>query len=460
MSADCLDCRRSDFLRKAVAEAGRGLPEIEPGMPIPAGTGLSRRTFLSRSAGLALAVYGGGSLSALAFDEGIARASSTPTGTPQKVLVSVFLAGGIDSLNVLFPAGDSRYYQMRPNLGLPQANGIAYAPDSRLFWNPAAASFSKLFNSGKMSVAPAIGYNDSDLSHFTSRHYWEVGATDADLRTGWLGRYLDSVGTADNPLQGVTLDVALQPELATAKVPVATIQAANQYTFAAPGIPPHPLETSMLQEAANLGAEFAKMSDPSLSVAGETAVSSHHLSLELGSFAYGLNTPVPYPISSSPFPQQLAGLAAMLAAGLPIQVVSITSPGHFDTHASQAATLASGLQITADSLLAFQNDLEARGIDDRVLIHVWSEFGRRPTENASAGTDHGSAGIGMLIGSAVNGQQIGSFPGLTSLDSNGNLLPTADFRAVYASILEQWFDADANSILPDVQAFQRPVLFG
>src|SRR5581483_6549236 len=104
---------------------------------------------------------------------------------------------------------------------------------------------------------------------------------------------------------------------------------------------------------------------------------------------------------------------AMVAAGLPMRVVTITSPGHFDTHAGQAASLGSGLQLTSDSLLAFQRDLEARGVADRVLTYVWSEFGRRAAENASAGTDHGSAGIGFLIGTRAVGTMIGSFPGVT-----------------------------------------------
>ena len=124
----------------------------------------------------------------------------------------------------------------------------------------------------------------------------------------------------------------------------------------------------------------------------------------------------------------------MIAAGLPLRVVTITSPGHFDTHATQAATLTSGLQLTADSLLAFQRDLEARGVADRVLIHVWSEFGRRAQENASAGTDHGSAGIGFLIGTqgerAADRRRSRAITG--GLDGRGNLMPTADFRAVYA----------------------------
>jgi uncharacterized protein (DUF1501 family) len=143
---------------------------------------------------------------------------------------------------------------------------------------------------------------------------------------------------------------------------------------------------------------------------------------------------------------------------MPVRVVGLTT-GRFDTHAGQAASLNRDLGLVSSSLLAFQRDLEARGVADRVLVHVWSEFGRRGAENASNGTDHGSAGIGFLVGTKVNGKQIGSFPGVTGgLDSQGNLKPSADFRAVYSAILEQWLDIDANDVLPNVQAFKRPAL--
>ena len=242
-------------------------------------------------------------------------------------------------------------------------------------------------------------------------------------------------------------------------MPVATLQAADQYTFGPPGLPPHPLEASMLQEAANIGASHAASTDTGLSTAGSIALESHHLYSELGSFKYGFSSPVPYPSTTDPFPHRLAGLAAMIAAGLPLRVVTITSPGHFDTHAAQATALNSGLQLTSDSLLAFQRDLEARGIADRVLVYAWSEFGRRAAENASGGTDHGSAGIGFLIGTRASGQMIGAFPGVTGgLNSLGNLAPTADFRAVYSAILEQWLATDANTILPGVAALDRPKL--
>ena len=294
----CYDCNRADLFRKAVARAGKGLPEIEPGMPIPAGTGLTRREFVSRTAGLALAVYGGAALSGTAFDYGIAQAASDAVST-QKTLVTVFFNGGIDGLSVLFPAGDPQYYSLRPNLALAQTAGRPFTEDSRLRWHPAAGGLATLHGEGKVSVMPAVGYDNSNQSHFTSRHYYEVGGTDASLRTGWLGRYLDHVGTPDNPLQGLTLDVAMHPSIATAKVPVATLAAADQYTFAPPGLPAHPLEASILQEAANIGAAHAKSPDPGLSTAGKIAYDSHHLYYGLGGIRSGFNSPVAYPSSST-----------------------------------------------------------------------------------------------------------------------------------------------------------------
>ena len=155
-----------------------------------------------------------------------------------------------------------------------------------------------------------------------------------------------------------------------------------------------------------------------------------------------------YPDSDDAFPRRLAGLAAMLAAGMPLHVVALSAPGGYDTHDNQAADLADDLKLTADSLLAFQRDLEARGLADRVLVHVWSEFGRRAKENGSGGTDHGAAGTGFLIGSRVAGTMIGEFPGLARLDADGNLRATADFRGLYGALIEDWLGADASSIIP------------
>jgi uncharacterized protein (DUF1501 family) len=167
----------------------------------------------------------------------------------------------------------------------------------------------------------------------------------------------------------------------------------------------------------------------------------------------------PYPKSDDSFPKQLQGLAAMVAAGLPLRCVALEATGEYDTHASQASALAPALTTTAASLYAFQRDLEARGVADRVLTLVWSEFGRRAKENGSGGTDHGAAGTGFLIGSRAAGSQVGEFPGLaTGLDENGNLKATSDFRGVYASLLEQWLGFDAARIIPGASKLARAKL--
>jgi uncharacterized protein (DUF1501 family) len=146
----------------------------------------------------------------------------------------------------------------------------------------------------------------------------------------------------------------------------------------------------------------------------------------------------------------------MIEAGLPLQCVSLTAPGGYDTHSDQAANLAQGLKLTADSLYAFQRDLEARQLADRVLVLVWSEFGRRAEENGS-GTDHGAGGTAFVIGSQVKGGMLGEFPGLEKgkgLDDNGNLVATSDFRALYRSFLEQWFQVDPAGVIPDAATFE------
>jgi uncharacterized protein (DUF1501 family) len=451
----CAGLSRSRLLHKAAAEAGRGLPAIEPGMPLPAGTGLSRRTFVTQSIGAMLAVYGASRLGFPAFEEGIAAAASGPG---QPVLVSIFLEGGADALSVLSPQGDPLYRKLRPQLGL--AGGTPFAEDGRLFWHPAAGGIAQLYGEQKVSVMPAIGYTNADQSHFTSRHYWEVGATSTDLRTGWLGRYLDGVGAMDNPLQGLSLDDTLAPALATTKVPVASIDGPDQYDFSSNRVWGE-VETRMLSAIGSLG---HTRGDPALAAAANVTAQVDRLRTQLLPFQAadgkpGGTSPVTYPKSDDAFPRRLAGLAAMLASGLPLHVVALTAPGHYDTHSNQAGDLAQGVQLTADSLLAFQRDLETRGLADRVLVHVWSEFGRRAQENGDAGTDHGAAGVGFLIGTRAKGKMVGEFPGLaTGLDDNGNVKATSDFRGVYASLLEQWLQVDAGRVIPNAASFARSAL--
>lgn len=450
----CNEFSRSQLLRRAVAEAGAGLPAIEPGMPAPAGSGLDRRGFLVKATGTLLAVYGASKLPFGAFEEGIAQAASSAAS--DRVIISVFLAGGADALSVLYPAGDPLYRKFRDKLRV--SGGKQFTEDNTLFWHPAMTPIQQLHAEGKVSVAPAIGYTHPDQSHFTSRHFWEVGACETSLRTGWLGRYLDRYGSAANPFQGVSLDGSLAPALAPGRVPVAAIDKPENYSLWGPGV------WGDVEDVMHQGlSRFSGYSDPAQQIAGHVAsqVSTIYSTLapfanDKGDRAYTI--PVPYPSSSdSDFPDRLAGLAAMLAAGLPIRAATLTAPGEYDTHSNEGPALQEGLDLTAKSLLAFQRDLEARGLSDRVLVHVWSEFGRRAQENGSNGTDHGAAGFGLLIGSQVRGTMIGEFPGLKDgLDQDGNMKATADFRGLYSAILEQWMGADASAVIPGAGSFTRP----
>jgi uncharacterized protein (DUF1501 family) len=420
-------------------------------MPTPAGTGLSRRSFVTRSLGLALSVYGAGRLNL--FEEGIAAAATGPQGP---VLVTVFLQGGADALSLLYPEGDPLYRKLRPQLAV--SGGATFAEDDRLRWNPALSPIAQLHGEGKVTVLPAIGYDHPDQSHFTSRHFWEVGATEPSLMTGWLGRYLDAAGTPDNPLQGLSLTGALQPTLATARVPVAAIDGPDQYDFWVPGVWGE-VETRMLDAIGTLGR--VPSSDPALRTAANVTAQADRLRRQLTPFSgkAAIVPPVAYPKSDDSFPKRLQGLAAMVAAGLPLRCVALEATGEYDTHAGQVGALGPALTTTAASLYAFQRDLEARGVADRVLTLVWTEFGRRAKENGSGGTDHGAAGTAFLIGSRAAGSQVGEFPGLaTGLDADGNLRATSDFRAVYASLLEQWLGFDAARVIPGAAKFDRPRL--
>ncbi|HET9980254.1 MAG TPA: DUF1501 domain-containing protein, partial [Ktedonobacterales bacterium] len=151
-----------------------------------------------------------------------------------------------------------------------------------------------------------------------------------------------------------------------------------------------------------------------------------------------------YPTSS--FAKGLQVLAEVIVQGLGLRVGYVTLGG-FDTHGAQADTQAQLLQQLAEGLAAFYTDLQGHNAADNVVVMTWSEFGRRVEENASAGTDHGTAAPLFVLGAAVQGGVYGEPPDLTALDANGNLVFTTDFRSVYATVLDRWLGAPASAVL-------------
>jgi uncharacterized protein (DUF1501 family) len=274
-----------------------------------------------------------------------------------------------------------------------------------------------------------------------------------------MGRYLDSLGDQANPLQGLSLDDSLAPALASGSVPVAAVSKPEDYSWWVSNVD-DPIVNPMLDTFGRLGS--LPGNSPAMAQARTAARNADLVRRQIAPFVRAdgkpnYNPPVPYPTAGGDFPLQLQALAAMLAGGLPIRCVAINAVGGYDTHADQAQTLARNLRETVQALLAFQRDLEARGLADRVLIELWSEFGRRPRENGS-GTDHGAAGCAFVIGTRAAGRMVGGFPGLATLDEESNLRSTADFRALYCALLEQWFQTDAGAVIPGASAFTRPTL--
>jgi len=468
----CDGFARSQAIRRVLASGKRPVArEWDPRMPIPAGVGIDRRRFLTGVLGGVALVYGAerSGLTDRMLGDGIARAAALQSSN-SPILISLFMQGGLDSLSLLAPAGDPLYEKLRPTLAVAPGSGVQFREDPGLTWHPSATSIASLHNAGKVTVFPGVGYGDPDLSHFTSRHYWEVGATDASLNTGWMGRFLDVYGDATNPFQGLSMDGQINPTLATVKNPTAAIDQPNNFAVYLNGVWGDAAEWT-LDAASRLGDNQRHSKDPAIkqvaSAASEVGivrrtlkpwsnaatVSSSDSTANPGAI-YG--STVAYPeASTGDLPGRLAGLASMIAAGLPLSCVALTTDTQFDTHASQPTTFNSGVQLVADSLAAFQADLEARGIDDRVLVHVWSEFGRRAQENTSDGTDHGAAGTSLLIGSRVNGGMIGEFAPLSTLDVNGNQRENVDFRGVYCSLVEQWFNKDAGAVIEHASRFPR-----
>ena len=212
----CNGFRRAELIRRAAAEAGRGLPAVEQrhaaagrdrAQPplVPASLGRARADRLRRLEARRLGSAGGGRQGrrgrwAACSSRSSSRAASTRSPCSPRSATGATAATAT-------------------TLALPEGSGAPFAEDNRLMWHPSAAALAQLHAEGKVSVLPAVGYTDPDQSHFTSRHYWEVGALQPHANTGWMGRFLDVTGTQDNPLQGLSLDGRLSPSIASAQRP-------------------------------------------------------------------------------------------------------------------------------------------------------------------------------------------------------------------------------------------------
>ena len=421
---------------------------------------LSRRQVIGGGLGAAISVYASRFMPFARVLEAAEAQAATAPNAP--VLVSVFLPGGCDLLNTIVPMPQyGRYADLRQGLKIDAPPAL---PGTDLGVHPALAKgtgggIAGLFGAGKIGLLPGIDYANPDLSHFHSRHFWETGLIVENDVPGWLGRWLDRHGSPENPLQGISLSSTLSPVMRSATAPVAAVSSPDGAQFwirdtwgpafdramAAWGLLSQPRPKRPGPAAATTSARLAKQVGDQL----KPYTTQHDVD--------PLAPPVPYP-QDNDLGERLGRLAGLLSLPLGIRLVTVEAEGQFDTHDNQTEDLDKGLTSVSEALCAFQADLEARGIADRVLTFVWSEFGRRPEANDSAGTDHGAGGIAWVQGTRAASGVLSDYPSLDSLDTEDNLAVTVDFRRVYSSLLEGWLGTDANEVIPNSGAFGRLAL--
>ena len=420
-------------------------------------TPLSRRQVIGRGLGAGLAIYAAKAMPLTRILEAAQAEAQAAPNAP--VLVTVFLPGGCDLLDTIVPTAQfGRYADLRPGLKVEQALTLG---SSGLGINPHLAEGTNggvkgLFEAGKIGLLPGIDYANPDLSHFHSRHFWETGLITPTSATGWLGRWLDHAGSKDNPLQGISMDYGLSPVLRSGAVPVAAVSSPDDAQFWIPDVWGDAYDRTM-EAWAQISA--ARPYSPGAAAAYAGARQAKQVADILAPYRTddAGNNPlagsVAYP--EGDFADRLKSLAGLLSLPLGIRAVTVEADGDFDTHDNQAGDLGEGLSKVSAALAAFQADLEARGLGDRVLTLVWSEFGRRPQQNDSGGTDHGAGGVAWVQGTRARSGVLSDYPDLNRLDSDDNLAVTVDFRRVYASLLEQWLGTDAAAVIPNAGALGR-----
>ncbi|MFT3782042.1 MAG: DUF1501 domain-containing protein [Nibricoccus sp.] len=369
----------------------------------------------------------------------LVQSTLAQTPAPEKdrtILVLVQLAGGNDGLNTVIPFEDANYYRLRPSLGI--AKDAVLRLDDHAGLHPACTELRALYGDGKLGVIQNVGYPNPNRSHFRSTDIWET-ASDSDqlVSTGWLGRFLDNTcagapAESDDPA-AVHLSSEV-PGAFLAEHPHPTF-GFNPYQYRG-GNPPNLglLENLVHSDhPENDNASFLKQTMM------DALVTEKRVQKVLGAYKSSINYP------GNPFAQSLRNVAALIAAGLSTRVYFVSLSG-FDTHANQLNQHQNLLRTLSEGLAAFQKDLEDHKLDGQVLTATFSEFGRRPMENESHGTDHGTAAPLFVMGSSVKAGLHGTAPSL-ALQRNQDLTFSTDFRQVYATILDRWLHCPAAKVL-------------
>jgi uncharacterized protein (DUF1501 family) len=364
-----------------------------------------------------------------------------------RVLVMIQLAGGNDGLQTVMPVGSSRFHDLRPTLSKAVDQALPIGPDVAL--NRNLAAIKGLYDQGKVAVIQGVGYPKPSLSHFDSIRVWETADPERREQDGWLGKTIaQNYDSAGHPLVGCACGTTGIPgALRDLQATLTVVNNQQSFKFGA-----DEMERAMGALYTGTPGIYGALFDTAVATARDTVA---QLRTSAAAYVpkghYSDNQRLVYS-SKNQLANALQLAAELIVTGTGVKLLHVTLGG-FDTHYTELNRHDDLMAYLDQAISAFHDDLTAYGMADRVLIATWSEFGRRPKENASAGTDHGTASSMFLIGDPVKGGVYGETPDLAKLDAGGNPAYSVDFRSVYQEILDAHLGVDARAIFS--QTFER-----
>jgi uncharacterized protein (DUF1501 family) len=350
----------------------------------------------------------------------------------QKNLVVIQFSGGNDWLNTIVPFKNDLYYKNRKHIGLTKDKVTLL--DKDLAINNQMLPLKEFFDSGEFAIVNSVGYPNPDRSHFRSMDIWQTGSSSSEvLQTGWLGRYLDN--NCKNSYDAIEVDNYLSLALKGKNINGLAIKNVNELY--------KEIKTPYFNDLVN-ASNLKELNEDNQGYLYKTLIETH----SSVNYVYENNkiftNTASYP--DTEISKQLKNIANFINSGLTTKVYYVNLTG-FDTHVGQVDKQNKLLATYAEAMNAFIKNLKALNKWDDTLVFTFSEFGRRVEENASAGTDHGTAGNVFLFGKNLKKKGIiNQAPNLENLD-NGDLKYSVDFRSIYKNILENWLNADANKII-------------
>ncbi|MHB1920680.1 MAG: DUF1501 domain-containing protein [Chitinophagaceae bacterium] len=351
-----------------------------------------------------------------------------------KVLVIIQLSGGNDGLNTVIPYNNDLYHSLRPVLGIDKNKVLPL--NDELGLHPALSGFRELYDQGGLSILNSVGYPNPDLSHFRSMDIWQTGSLSQEiLKTGWIGRYLDAqCSGCGAPTQALEMDDTLSRTLkGSARTGLAVKDPKRLYgtsddPYFKMMMDHHPAEDDHLQ------VEYL------YKTLAETMSSADYIYRQSRIYASRASYP------DTGIGKDLRTIAELIVSRIKTKVYYL-SLGSFDTHVNQQPQQQRLFTQLSEAMKIFVEDLKKNNRFQDVMVMTFSEFGRRVSQNASGGTDHGTANSMFLVSGGMKKQGIlNQPPDLTHLDQ-GNLKYQVDFKSVYATILKQWLRADDLKIL-------------